>query len=345
MAVPPTYSYHASASQIASSVLVDGTNSLFRYLGAAWGTYETSRFPALRTDSTNKTTGSLDFWYDGLEFELKLNSNQLAAAADVFIVYVNGERTQADTIHAKPVDVTATCWHKFTFATRARRHIRISLHGQLFWGIVREPTSTVYAATENPGNRVIICGDSVTEGLSTTGTLYTYSQALSEMLSTADVWNLGRGGMGWLAGTYPLRHWYSTDCLAKSPDVILISIGYNDAATKTPAEVQAEVTAVIADTRAACPSARLYITGAWNPDQTLIGQKLISDAIGAACSAEDVNFIDMFSWITGGTGKVGAPAGLGNRDYYIHTDGVHPSRDGHEYIAWRLANALRGYGE
>lgn len=359
MATPPTVTFSASG---ASTGIAGSANYPFapagvlvpwvRLLGSGTPTlYTQSGFDNCLGASLWYTDGtipsgpatqfSFDFMTDSDDFELVsavVTSNQHSAR-----VWVDGEPAAASMPSGGG---SGNSWRRLriTFATKAARHIRIESVGAVYQGIEVLATARFWAAGQNPGPRVVAVGDSFTEG---TGVFRPdgWVGAMAARLGWSDVYASGLGGTGYLStngarGTFRSRA--ATDIIAHAPDIVIIAGGYNDTASSAAA-VEAEAALLFAQIKAGLPNCELIVLSPWSSNNTLTSLQATRDAIFAAADGVADLTIDAITtgqaWIFG-TGKTTSTTGDGNADFYIASDGIHPSAAGYTYLGARVANAI-----
>ena len=245
--------------------------------------------------------------------------------------------------------------------TPALRHIRIEGESLDIGGFAANgsypmlfPTglvngSAITGPTQAIGPRMIVMGDSYTEGTGTSGTLFSWETILGRTLGIWDTWCSGQGGTGYLnsgpsgGNKVPFASRYDTDIAPNNPDIIVFAGGINDNpdinSSWTPAVLQAAATALYQHALSKNPSAKIYVLGPWQPSAThsyppLLGVR--SALMAAAAAVPEVKFLDVQPFFTG-YGNTSSPHGDGNSDIYIGADGTHPNPAGHAYIASQLA--------
>lgn len=235
-----------------------------------------------------------------------------------------------------------------TFGDRALRHVRFEVDGTRFTEVVVGRADTVLPAPRR-GLRAVIVGDSFVEGTGAAARFTGFAPTLGRLVGWGDVWASGSGGTGYLTsgpgtGTYTGRVAYrdriAADCLAFSPQVVMVTGGRND--SRLPQrEVQAEALALFSRIRADLASAQLIVTSVF-PASAVEAQsrelRAVSDAISTSAEAAGAVFLDVMgpnAYITG-DGRDQAPTGRGNSDVLTSADGVHPTQLGHEVLARAL---------
>lgn len=205
-----------------------------------------------------------------------------------------------------------------------------------------------YPASVPKGPRVLMSGDSYTEGTGATSAGFPMARWLSWYMGWPDLWRAGSGSTGYyFDGTrLALVDRYANDLIAQDPDVLILAYGINDRTTwlTDSAAVLAAATTVYNAVVAGLPDTEIIVVGPWSPK----GEGFIPDGLVAMDAAlqelaegHGWRYISPIQegWITG-NGTTAAPTGNGNADLYITSDGSHPSDAGHEYLAWRLAGHL-----
>lgn len=272
-------------------------------------------------------------------------------------LYIDGAPVQDALDSAGSADGN-TYITRLTLAGRANRHYLLQLANNVYFGGVRtDVRETVWrAATPNDDVRVVVLGDSFTEGTgapSPDG----FTWAMSRLLGWPDTHASGSGATGYLnPGPSPrvaFQARVQTDVIDLSPDIVIVAGGINDSSGYTANQIQTAAELLYDTIRAALPGATLIVLSPWWKDgQPSFAIRTVRDAIQAACVNRAHLFIDSIvatsgtlntlGWITG-TGHVGGTTSEGNADYYISSDGTHPSNAGHWYLGYRLASAIAGW--
>jgi lysophospholipase L1-like esterase len=353
------------ATQIASSVFIAAAtagpaalnpNAPWRYTNAnvQASTFSRARaFTVQNTDATGAVYG-IEFEHDGTQFEFQITAN---GAADGWRMLVDGAYANPSGVAPDPGSPSGGSAYRFlvTFATRGQRPIRLEFSSSiLFNGMNFGPNDTAWLPLHPLGPRAIMLGDSYTYGAGPPTTAVPIASTLGKLLGW-DCWASGLGTTGYLVttGGVKFRDRVQTDIIDKVPDIVLVAGGANDIGAFTAAQVQAEAILLYAAIRAGLPNVKLIAVGPWRANGSPTANDLaMRDAISAAISVDTGPhlFVDNFggetntgvstkTWITG-TGKVGTPTGSGNADLNVHSDGVHFSQAGSEYIGRRLAQGI-----
>lgn len=208
-----------------------------------------------------------------------------------------------------------------------------------------------------PVVRSVFFGDSYVQGSGATRPGEGLAYHAANLLGWEDAYTCGQSGTGYLRPTTTPGFARFIDRIAThltplNPTTIVVLGGLNDNtfndASYTVPNLAIAAQAFYQALNAALPLADVFVVG---PQTTNTPNQLAYDkcaAVKAAALAQpNVKlFIDPATavdpWITG-TGKVGSPAGNGNADVLLGTDGAHPSQLGHDVYAARISNAIKGY--
>ena len=350
MTNPPSVSWIGplgGPTTLTNLVRVDPTNSSFRFSGARVGFWDNT-YPHDLFFVASGITGA----YAQLPYraEFETDASQLAiftlGTLGQYRLRINGAYVALPASQGPPADGNFY-WLELNFSTAERRSLRMESLGQAFGGVAIQAGDNIYSPANPLGRRCIVLGDSYTEGL------LCYAQRLADLMGW-EVRSSGVGGTGYLnpgpAGRVKFRDRVQNDVIDQNPDIVIVAGGINDG-SYPPAAVETEAQALYNTIVTNLPSARLVVIGPWwprgNPPQFILDTR---DAIKAAAASLALDFIDPIlstntqqtnvGWITG-TGNVASPAGDGNADYYISSDGTHPTDLGHQYLATRVAAALR----
>lgn len=318
--------------------------SFFNYFGLGFGTYEPS-------------SACLDFMYTGPVFEIISYDNGASFRVYVDDVLVQLAGAPADDPVNNPAltrlgNTGDNPRLRLEFNPPAQNaHVRIEGQGLDigYFGFGPNDTySTPSGSSITPkiviGPRMIVLGDSFTEGIGSVGSLESWATQFGRDLGIYDVWPLGVGGTGYLntvGGTKPtFRSRFDGDVIPFTPNILVFAGGTND-----PCADQAAMTALtnecntlFAHAKASLPNASIYVMSPWegpnSHDQPHINA---SAAVLAAVNATGgIKWIDSSAIFTG-TGFAGNLKNDGNSDLYFSSDGAHPNAAGHNYLAKQLS--------
>lgn len=271
--------------------------------------------------------------------------------ASKYQLFVDGTAQSATLVSGPPGDGNAYLIKVDFGGVRLARRVTLRTDSNFkFGGIYVGPNDTVWASSSVKGARVIVAGDSFTDGTAADNTFQGYAHVCGDALGW-DVWSTGCAGAGYVnpatQGDLTLRQRIANDVYQWNPNVLVIALGIDDNNNPyTPTEVATELAILYPQIKTNLPNTRVIVVGPWNP-RTFGGAPgsgsnldQIRLAIQSAASSAGFTFIDPFTWFTG-TGRVGSTSGTGNSDLYVSADGTHPTTTGHDYLGHRLAQAIR----
>jgi lysophospholipase L1-like esterase len=280
----------------------------------------------------------VEFDFDGSDFELIARCSATAK----WRLWVDGQPHAAAPVNYTITDNSAQ-FMKVSFGSRAYRKLVFEGEGNWYFGGIQTlPVDTVSPPSTKRGPRLALVGDSYavgSQGGNQRG--LSYVPKMSRLLGCRDfTMTTAAGGTGLIApGTYAKYQDRLADVTAYAPDIIIVQGTLNDGA-QTAADVKAAAISYVNAARAALPNALIVLVGtlyAATPGATYTAH---AQAIADAATDRGVPYINPIGWFTG-TGNNTAAAGNGNADYYRASDGAHPSPLGHDYIANRMAGAMR----
>lgn len=239
-------------------------------------------------------------------------------------------------------------------SVRKARLIQVKARGEGgIQKVAMDALSNVWAPPLDEQLRVVITGDSITEGQGTSSPSdpdAAFAPQLAHLMGWQDMWQVGVGSTGYVADGSGTRS-PIIDQIPYWPadiDAIVCAAGYNDQGSGVSASDTA--TAALAAwqaMRAAYPLAVIFVVAPWIGRRTAATMAAHEAALLAEFTAwadRDSFFIpvsaDATPW-TSGTGYVGATTGGGNSDIYVASDGLHFSDAGHAYHAQRIASGIR----
>ena len=352
-----------------SGVTLAGTDVTgpFKYLGAGnitvgTGTPDstyvlpTSRYPNTRgTLTSSQSVWTVEFGTDAQTFQLRFNYQ----TAGMYRLSIDGRKV-TDLMQAVG-GTTPGSTHLMTIdlGSAAPRVIRLDFYTVPFGGVFLPPGATMWS-TVPKSDRFMVFGDSLSDGsaVNTGGGGGTWAHRAARILGSNDYWNESRGGTGYItAGSFAtLANRVALDVIGWNPNRLVIWAGYNDNGG-VQLDISTAAASLYATIRAGLPNTDVFIVGCWSPtgspassitntDNTLkaaaaaAGYPFISPVTGSIYNASGTLVATHGAWITG-TGHVGATTGTGNADIYVGSDAVHPTDEGHVYLARRISAAIR----
>ncbi|GAA2572805.1 SGNH/GDSL hydrolase family protein [Actinomadura fulvescens] len=232
--------------------------------------------------------------------------------------------------------------------------------GEFSGDSVRREASQARGGSGGGAPVVMVLGDSYTVGERGSRPEATYAPAAARLLGWQVV-TAGKAGTGFVAnGTRRQKGGHTNGSgTARSvgqpfltlfesqlgwrpaPDLLIISGGHND--RKYPAEQSGQAAReLLARAKQRWPGTQVVVIGPiWGNDTPPTTALAVRDALSAVARELKVPFIDPIAeqWITGNRAT-----GTGNAAGYIQADGVHPTIEGHRYLATRLVNDIKRLG-
>ncbi len=274
-----------------------------------------------------------------------------------FRLKVDGERVQSGMLgnsgngQLRYIPIT---WGDGSAAHRAERRYELEFTAVGgFMGIRTLPIYKPQPWLQADGLKVLLHGDSmlstiidaVNIDISPFGA---QGGLIGDLLGQADTTTSSVGGSGWMAPAAHDRSWFNErldiDVIAAAPDVIVETGGGNDAGV-SPAQstIQPLIETWLERVITARPESLIFMTGPVIGSTAAASHLTISAAKQAAAARFPQNavFIDTLGdpWVFG-TGRDGAPAGNGNRDWVTSSDGAHPTNEGHRFFAAQVVRAI-----
>lgn len=238
---------------------------------------------------------------------------------------------------------------KVEFSSKALRHIRFEMTGGRLWAVTALPTDSLFAVEEPLGERMVAIGDSYTEATGATGRFDSWAWEVGHRLGLKDVYASGLGGTGYLqtnGSRVKFRDRIAADCIALNPALVIVAGGHNDTGA-TAGSLTTEAAALFAQLRAGLPSARIVVVSPFAEGNTVTNYRTVRDAVLSGAAGYYDLAIDTLAptdlWIAG-TGNAGAPAGNGNADIFVGSDGAHYTKAGYRYVGGRIAQKIAAAG-
>lgn len=359
MASPPTVTLGSggAASSISSAVTVSvfngtpgagtvNTHGRFTMLGGPLTYRQVSGVSCVQTwASISGQTGvsSVSGWHYGTQMEWVLMGNGVG----FYRLWVDD---QPVTVNMQSgTGGTAARHHLLVnFGSSALRRVRIELDTQALESVKIGPTDTWQRDDAPSGPKVLLLGDSYSLGTGATvaSAGHSYAHVLAQMMGWRDLLVAGSGGTGFTAagswGTYATRLSSSLGSISGAPDVVILQGSTNDNSA-TAGTVTTAATSLVAAVRAAYPSAYVVVLGLLYDTSrsaaSLTNHNEVIAVSGADLVVNTVGGVEGAWW--SGTGRVGATTGSGNGDVFMSSDAIHPTTEGHRYLASRLAARLR----
>jgi lysophospholipase L1-like esterase len=246
-------------------------------------------------------------------------------------------------------------WQAFN-STRRLRNIEIALSDNAYFGGLNVGTQdTVLAWPVASSPRIVFFGDSYGSGTMQSRPKGAWCYSAARGLGLDDAWDFAIGSTGYVAtnsGAHPNMLQHITDTAALSPDIIVVGMGINDAGLGlATGALQTQVTATYSALFAQHPNALVICLGPWigagSTRATLLAVEAEIQAGFLAAAGYDASrhaFIPTISssWLYpgGATAKAGTTTGVGNTEFWLSSDGVHPHQEGQDYLGSLTAAAV-----
>jgi lysophospholipase L1-like esterase len=353
MVSPPAVAVNASSA--ITGATVSFTDPLFQYLCTVIDTsYSTANWASTGHVDHNaqlagyRTGGNMDVCFSTDATSLEMLTY---ATGGKYRLFINDQAVSLAT--ATLASTFGQVFLAVTGMPSGPKDIRLEMDFNCVFGGVKVPNNYSVWRTGAITPRGLIYGDSYVDGGYGDGTnnaMLGLARQVGYRLGIRDWFCSGASGEGYLVlgnqSGKTARGRAAADLVAYAPDYVLLTHGVNDAAQgKSPAAIQAEVTAFATDVMAALPNTIFTACGPWRAP-ILNTSAAIKDAIKSGFAAHPeygarLLYVDPFveNWQSTGAGRVGATSGVGNSNIYIGADGGHPLQAGHDYLAKRLADA------
>ena len=337
MPVPPTVTAQAAqpAGMTVEHSFANGSPALSAYGGTPKPAFSTMR--RFWAASTLNDAGNAGDSQSAVSWRVEVRANaskvawRVAPNAAPFRLLVNGQ--YVDLTGTVPVTSGGNGYILVDTGSAADRVWAIEgEQGQALWGVWLEP-GIAPSAPPGEGRRMIVLGDSFTEGVGATRRGDGFARVLGDSLGIKQVFASGLGGTGFVnAGSGPrlkLRDRLPADLNAKGPwDLIVVATGYNDFGLSG---IEAEARLCFDLIRQANPQALVFVLTLWD---------------GTAPAASGTNYAAVRSAV------VQAAAGRGGFRVidmqgvaYSKWDSTHPDTAGHKLLALHIASKIRvAYG-
>ena len=246
-----------------------------------------------------------------------------------FRLWVDGELS-ANAYPDNPTAESAGGLHYtlVEFGGSATRRIRLeSLAGSLSFGGVYVKTGQSVAAPSYP-LRLILVGDSFTEGTGAGNQASGFAPMLAHELGVADFRNSGSGGTGWEQNNPSLSRVnlddrWTRDVVDPAPDMVVVAMGYNDLEDGNDVAIGAMAAAKLNELREAVPGCLVHVLGPWDSN-AYASAAPDADAVSLTAALEEACEGIPGVWFHSMLGVAFEPVGGGD---------IHPALGGHTTIA------------
>lgn len=348
MANPPTIGTKTTVTGIASPFSYTWNNpAAVRLSCGAWT--QVGANPRARPFTSTYSAGTQFAQSGRIEFATSSPTIEIQALYDTYLIFVDeydglgwklagtSNSGNSGVMYFVPIDWTAAA------VPRKPRKYRIDCGGSTQFANIVVPivdksvSATVFTTTRRGG----IIGDSFVAGSGAT-TSAGFANQLGWLLGYDDWWVSGQAGAGLLQVNginNSVTNRLTADVIDRSWEVCLIQCSQNDL-NYTPYSTGVMVdalTSIVGRLRAAGVTPATL--GVWNTGQTSAGAAALAAALESCATSLGVVNVPNYDWING-TGRVGSTNGTGNADFFVSSDGTHPSQAGHDFRAQRTFEAL-----
>jgi GDSL-like Lipase/Acylhydrolase family len=293
-------------------------------------------FTVGRTDYSAVTQYSYRVWVDGRK------------KTNLPVVTGLGSNGQPSTIK---VDLGA--------ATINPHRVKLEMSGLALMNAFVEPAGSIWAAKPT-GPRLFVLGCSITQGptavAANTGFENgTWLHRFANLVGLQDVWNGGEAGTGpnTTSGSFAnYKTRVTSQVIPANPDVVIVDPWFNDfGASRTKAQITADIQTIITTIKAGLPNTAIIVMGGVDPTGTT-NMATMTDIDNATDGVEKVCVTNKVAFVSGVTGRIigfdsATPLAVttpwitpANKATYISSlDNLHPTDAGHEMIAYRMREA------
>ena len=204
--------------------------------------------------------------------------------------------------------------------------VELVYNGSTSFGGLHVPTCSTVVPIADPGPRIVVLGDSFTEGTGAIDYANGFAKLTGRFLGSTDTWASGEGGTGYettLANRLNLEGRIQADGVATNGQIYIVAMGLNDSASSTT--LQTSVLNTISQLVAGAPNARIFVLGPWNPQAGLAYPKAQVEAVIESVTAQfpGVTYLDAST----------IP--------FSKIDATHPDQAGHQVLAEWLTEQIR----
>ncbi len=234
------------------------------------------------------------------------------------------------------------------FSGRTTRKVRVEFNGDCSYVGAAVTTQEAIWAPDDYAPKVSWFADSIGAGKGPSIVNDACLLQAGKLLGGWDIWQQSFPGSGYITpGNYTKMIDHIGDLSLASFDIVVFLASMNDNSLD-PASVTAAALACLRAARALLPKAVFIVFGGFGgatvPLSTVSATENNMSAAVAQFADPNTFFIpmatDVSPWLYG-SGYPGHTDGTGNNDWYMSTDGWHPSDLGSAYVGRRMAAAIR----
>lgn len=204
--------------------------------------------------------------------------------------------------------------------------IELVYNGSTAFGGLHIPAGTSVVPIEDPGPRLVVLGDSFTEGTGAFDYANGFAKLAGRYLGITDTSASGEGGTGYettIGSRLDLDDRIISDGVAAQAQIYVVAMGLND--SNSSATLHDSVLSAIGKLVGGAPNARIFVLGPWNPQATAAYPKAQVEAVIQSVAAQfpNVTYLD--------------PSTIP----FTKIDATHPDQAGHQILAEWLAEQIR----
>ncbi|MBL5911244.1 GDSL-type esterase/lipase family protein [Enterobacter asburiae] len=318
-----TLTWNAGVASSMGGTTWSRTNPAFRFLGYA------------PKDVVAGYRGNMSWGTDqqaNIEFvsDAPLLDFRLVGYNSQYDLYVDGQRISAQSIKTDSSGAPYIYTIDWSGVVKPRTY-RLSGINTTFGGVIIQSNYGIWYPAGSRRPLVWQLGDSYTFGIGATQASFNDFRVMCDSLGLDGIAD-GIGGSGWTStgSTQPQQRIQNKlTSITYRPDLIILSLGYNDAPGGNISLLQTNWRESVALIRQLCPAARVIQIGPATPLGSTTQISAVRSALISLCAESGIPFVDVDNWVN-----------ANNKNLYTQGDNVHPTDPGHWFRGSRLACAI-----
>ncbi|MBL5914653.1 SGNH/GDSL hydrolase family protein [Enterobacter asburiae] len=318
-----TMTWNAGVASSMGGTTWSRTNPVFRFLGFA----PKDAAPGYRGNTVwgSDTQANIEFVSDAplLDFRFVGFNSQ-------YDLYVDGQRISALSIKTDSSGAPYIYTVDWSGVVKPRTY-RLSGINTAFGGVIIQSNYGIWYPEGGRRPLVWQLGDSYTFGIGATQASFNDFRVMCDGLGLDGLAD-GIGGSGWTStgSTQPQQRIQNKlTSITYKPELIILSLGYNDAPGGNIGLLQTNWRESVALIRKLCPAAKIIQIGPATPLGSTTQISAVRSALISLCTEAKIPFIDVDNWVN-----------ANNKNLYTQGDNVHPTDAGHWFRGSRLACAI-----
>lgn len=318
-----TLTWNAGVASSMGGTTWSRSNPVFRFLGYA-PKDATSGYRG-NTVWGSDTQANIEFVSDAplLDFRFVGFNSQ-------YDLYVDGQRISAQSIKTDASGAPYIYNVDWSGVVKPRTY-RLSGINTAFGGVIIQNSYGIWYPEGSRRPLVWQLGDSYTFGIGATQASFNDFRVMCDSLGLDGLAD-GIGGSGWTSSNSTQPQQRIQNKLASityRPDLIILSLGYNDAPGGNISLLQTNWRESVTLIRQFCPAARVIQIGPATPLGSTTQISAVRSALISLCAESGIPFVDVDNWVS-----------ASNKQLYTQGDNVHPNDAGHWFRGSRLACAM-----